>query len=372
MSGAIVRATPKLMEEWLDSPEYVQRITEALMQTGDGDRAVARVKQQVTAQLIKNPELQKCSAVSVVGSVVEAALWNFQIGTTGECWMIPRKGECHFQVGYVGWKQVAYRSGQVASVDAHVVRQNDEFDYVGGSDERLRFVPADGDRGAMVRCFTIIKTVMGGTIIKVMSKEEVDHHRQKSQALDSKFSPWNEPNIGEPMMWRKTVLRQGLKMAPLSVEAQALIQKEERSEAGLAQNIQTNFTTEDIIPEDQSQESEADEKQPDPDQSKSEQLEQMLGDAEDAGHEDLPEAEKLFISEDHLQELRNEFQASVTSVCGPGDEFRDDRSRTAAALIDFVIHSLSVDAMKDIPDEAVSQVRVLAKDFFEQHPEGVK
>ena len=54
----------------------------------------------------------------------------------GQAWMIPRKGQAEFQLGYKGVLNLAYRSPLIAAVRYGVVRKGDEFQWVDGRDWR--------------------------------------------------------------------------------------------------------------------------------------------------------------------------------------------------------------------------------------------
>ena len=50
-------------------------------------------------------------------------------------------------IGYKGLIDLCYRSGEVSTVQAHTVYENDTFEYELGLDNKLRHVPASSGRG---------------------------------------------------------------------------------------------------------------------------------------------------------------------------------------------------------------------------------
>jgi recombination protein RecT len=135
----------------------------------------------------------------------------------GQAYIIPfsNKGtlEAQFQLGYKGLIDLAYRSGEVELVQAHIVYENDEFKCEFGLEPKLLHVPADSDRGEAIKVYAMFKTKSGGYGFEVMSMDDVRKHAQKySKAYSSSFSPWTT-NFEE--MAKKTVLKKCLKYAPL-------------------------------------------------------------------------------------------------------------------------------------------------------------
>lgn len=51
----------------------------------------------------------------------------------GQAYLIPYRNhgqlECQFQLGYKGLIDLAYRSGEITSISAHEVCENDDFEY---------------------------------------------------------------------------------------------------------------------------------------------------------------------------------------------------------------------------------------------------
>jgi recombination protein RecT len=135
----------------------------------------------------------------------------------GQAYILPYKNkgvyEAQFQLGYKGLIDLAYRSGEVELVQAHVVYENDEFEWEYGLDPKLHHKPARVDRGAPIIVYAMFKTKSGGYGFEVMSIEDVKVHAAKySKAFHSDYSPW-KTSFEE--MAKKTVLKRVLKYAPL-------------------------------------------------------------------------------------------------------------------------------------------------------------
>ena len=125
---------------------------------------------------------------------------------------------------------MARRSGEVQSLSAQVVYNNDFFELQYGLDEKLNHVPAEGDRGEVKGAYVVFRYKDGSHSFDYMPKEDIDKIRAISQAKDS--GPWVD-HYGE--MAKKTVIRRHVKIAPLSVELARAAEAENLSLAGKSQ-----------------------------------------------------------------------------------------------------------------------------------------
>lgn len=196
MEGAVKRALPSVM-----TPERFTRIAVSALST--------------------TPKLAECNPMTFIGAMMTAAQLGLEPNTPlGQAYLIPywngraKRLECQFQLGYKGIIDLAFRSGQISSIQAHVVYENDTFEYSYGLDPALRHVPAIRDRGVPVSVYAVFKTKDGGFGFEVMSWEDAMAHGQRYSKSYSN-GPW-QTNPEE--MAKKTVLKKVLKYAPLASE----------------------------------------------------------------------------------------------------------------------------------------------------------
>ena len=193
MEGEIAKALPSVM-----TPERFTRIT--------------------LSALSSNPDLQGTTPASFLGAMMTAAQLGLEPNAPlGQAYLIPYKNkgtlECQFQLGYRGMIDLAYRSGEVQIIQAHIVYANDKFDFSFGIDPKLNHVPALGERGEATHVYAMFRTKDGGYGFDVMTIDDVRRHAAKySKSYSSSYSPWNT-NFEE--MAKKTVLKRVLKYAPL-------------------------------------------------------------------------------------------------------------------------------------------------------------
>jgi recombination protein RecT len=224
-SAASEKKQPTTMREWIKAME--PEIKKALPSVITPERFTRMALTAITV----NPKLASCTPKSFMGALMNAAQLGLEPNTQlGQAYLIPYENkrqingewvkvlEAQFQIGYKGLIDLAHRSGEFASIQAHEVYENDIFEYEYGLEPKLIHKPAMENRGTVKYYYAVYKLKNGGFGFEVMSKEDVIAHAKKySQSYDSKYSPWTN-NFDE--MAKKTVLKKVLKYAPIKVEFQ--------------------------------------------------------------------------------------------------------------------------------------------------------
>ena len=185
-----------------------------------------RFTRMVLSAISVNPKLASCTPASFLGAMMNAAQLGLEPNTPlGQAYLIPYGNSVQFQIGYKGLIDLAYRSGEVELVQAHIVYENDTFECEFGLEPKLVHKPADSNRGEAVKVYAMFKTKSGGYGFEVMSMDDVKKHMEKySQAAKSSSSPW-KTNFEE--MAKKTVLKKTLKYAPMKSDfVKAVVQDE--------------------------------------------------------------------------------------------------------------------------------------------------
>lgn len=199
-----------------------------------------RFTRMTLSALSVNPKLASCTPKSFLGAMMSAAQLGLEPNTPlGQAYLIPYKNrgvdEVQFQIGYKGLIDLAYRSGEVELVQAHIVYENDTFECEYGLDPKLVHKPADKDRGEPIKVYALFKTKSGGYGFEVMSMDDVRNHAEKySQAYKSGFSPW-KTNFEE--MAKKTALKRVLKYAPLKSDFVKAVVQDETIKTDLSEDM---------------------------------------------------------------------------------------------------------------------------------------
>ncbi len=187
----------------------------------------------------QNPDLLRCDRASFVGAVIQAAQLGLEPGgALGHAYLIPFKGKVQFIPGYRGLIDLARRSGNIISIAAHVVYENDDFDFEYGLNEKLVHRPRlNGDRGKPIAVYAVahLTTPNGqeGYGLEVMSVADVNKIKAGAPS-GGKSGPWT---THWDEMARKTVIRRLVKYLPVSVDLQRAVALDEMADAGVDQGL---------------------------------------------------------------------------------------------------------------------------------------
>lgn len=191
-----------------------------------------RFTRMALSAINNTPRLAECTPMTFIAALMNAAQLGLEPNTPlGQAYLIPYENkkqncvECQFQIGYKGYIDLAYRTGQVQMIQAQAVHEKDEFDYAYGLNPRLFHRPSDGERGDIRYFYGLFRLGNGGYGFEVMNREAMDAHaRTYSQAVTSQYSPWNK-NYED--MAKKTVIKKVLKYAPISTDFQKAVSMDE-------------------------------------------------------------------------------------------------------------------------------------------------
>jgi recombination protein RecT len=216
------------VRDWLTSDAFKEQLRLAAPEMMDVNRLI-RI---VFTQIRRNPKLMECTRESLMACVMGCA----QLGLEpepflGQAYLVPYGKECTLIPGYRGYITLARRSGEVKSVTAQAVHENDTFELVYGvPEDKLRHVPAIGKRGDFVGAYVVFRYKDDSYSFDYMPKEDIDKIRKRSKASSS--GPWV---TDYEEMAKKTVIRRHIKIAPLSVELRKAAAAEDVLAAGESQ-----------------------------------------------------------------------------------------------------------------------------------------
>lgn len=198
-----------------------------------------RLTRIVMTECRKTPALLKCAPESFYGVVLQCAALGLEPGSAlGHCYLLPfgngkdKQGRPNAQliIGYRGMIDLARRSGQIVSLQAYCVHEQDTFNYKLGLDPDIEHIPASvADRGKVTHVYAVAKLKGGGVQFEVMSRAEIEKVRTSSKAGNS--GPWS--SHWEEMA-KKTVIRRLFKYLPVSIEAVRAVEIDEKTDRGEA------------------------------------------------------------------------------------------------------------------------------------------
>ena len=110
-------------------------------------------------------------------------------------------------------------SGDITTIEAHIVYRNDEFEFELGDTPRLFHKPLlDGDRGKQIFVYCIVNFKDGSKYREIMSVNEIQKARKASKNSDK--GPWVD---WWDEMAKKTVIHRAAKRLPASSELNDLM-----------------------------------------------------------------------------------------------------------------------------------------------------
>lgn len=164
------------------------------------------------------PALLDTDRRSLLGSCMKAAQDGL-LCDGREAALVIFKGQAQYMPMIGGILKKMRNSGEIASISANVVYDNDKFDYELGDYERIEHKPFLGtERGKPIAVYAIAKTKDGAIYREVMSVAEVEKVRNVSRASGN--GPWVQ---WWDEMARKTVIKRIAKRLPSSADVDALI-----------------------------------------------------------------------------------------------------------------------------------------------------
>lgn len=219
----------------VNSDGFKKQMAMALPKTLTADR-LCRI---VMTECRKTPALLNCNQESFLGAILQCAQLGLEPGgALGHCYLLPfgngkaQDGRSNAQliIGYRGMIDLARRSGQIVSIAAYVVREEDEFNYQLGLHPDIEHKPAHKAMpGAVTFVYAVANLKGGGVQFEVMSRAEIEAVRNQSKA--GKSGPW--VSHWEEMA-KKTCIRRLFKYLPVSIEIARAIDVDERTDRGEA------------------------------------------------------------------------------------------------------------------------------------------
>lgn len=202
---------------------------------GSEDKAL-KFASAVLQAVQQNPKLLECTQDSLMGAFMQcASLGFFPTNYSGDCYVLPYRTKdgmmAQFQIGYRGFKTLAFRSG-ISRCGTEVVFENDTFKEELGTIQKLTHIPSvEADRGRAIGAYAWAEVTPGNIVFKFMREADVMKIKATSKAKDASFSPWNS---NDPMlwMWQKTAFKQLAKLLPTSDELERAVRLDNVSERG--------------------------------------------------------------------------------------------------------------------------------------------
>lgn len=174
----------------------------------------------------QQPELLNADRRSLFSSCIKCAADGL-IPDGREAALVLFGGKVQYMPMFIGIQKRVRNSGQIASLQAHVIYSNDKFVIRRGLDETIEHEPLfPGDRGSPIGAYAIAKFNDGSDpVFEVMDIAAIERVRAVSKSKNS--GPW--------VQWwdeqaRKTVFRRLSKWLPMDADVDALLSRDDETD----------------------------------------------------------------------------------------------------------------------------------------------
>lgn len=201
---------------------------------------INRVVKTAMLAAMENPEIgEKCTAMSIYRSVLQASLMGLMVGDGRSHGYFIRYGQaCTFRASYLGWAEVARRSEGVDLIRASVVYENDTFEMHEHPPSLKHSRNWSGDRGDIIGSVAVAYTTHDrpdGTKLHSMldyafvSSDELDQARKLADTgrASPAWKSWPDE------MRKKVAVRRLCKWLPSNTELSRLTRIENNADNGL-------------------------------------------------------------------------------------------------------------------------------------------
>ena len=231
-----VQSAPKAGVALLDAM-FKQDSVQARFQRMLGKKAPGFISSVLTV-VSQNKLLQNVDMRTVLSAASIAASLDLPIlPSLGRAWIVPYKGVAQFQIGYLGYVELAQRSGLYKSINVNTVYEGEVVKWNKFTEE-LTYGEQEGD--AAIGYCASFELLNGFRKVVYWTKDAVIKHAKRfSKSYNSSSSPWQSDFDAMAM---KTVLAYTLRhWGPMSIEMQKAMAED--AEKPLDLSVDNNVDT---------------------------------------------------------------------------------------------------------------------------------
>lgn len=210
-----VQSAPKAGVALLDAM-FKQDSVQARFQRMLGKKSAGFISSVLTV-VSQNKLLQSVDMRTVLSAASIAASLDLPIlPSLGRAWIVPYKGAAQFQIGYLGYVELAQRSGLYKSINVNTVYEGEVVEWNKFTEE-MTYGEQESDT-AIGYCASF-ELLNGFRKVVYWTKDAVIRHAKRfSKSYNSSSSPWQSDFDAMAM---KTVLAYTLRhWGPMSIEMQ--------------------------------------------------------------------------------------------------------------------------------------------------------
>lgn len=210
-----VQSAPKAGVALLDAM-FKQDSVQARFQRMLGKKAPGFISSVLTvvsqSKLLQNVDMRTVLSAASIAASLDLPI----LPSLGRAWIVPYKGVAQFQIGYLGYVELAQRSGLYKSINVNTVYEGEVVKWNKFTEE-LTYGEQEGD--AAIGYCASFELLNGFRKVVYWTKDAVIKHAKRfSKSYNSSSSPWQSDFDAMAM---KTVLAYTLRhWGPMSIEMQ--------------------------------------------------------------------------------------------------------------------------------------------------------
>ncbi len=199
------------------SPQMAQAMVIKYLKEQNKEKVAQEFSTVVSLMMRNQPKLASVDPQSLFVCVMACAQLDLMPNTPAQyAYIIPYGNNATLQLGYQGLIELAYRTGNIKSINAELVFKEDEFDIELGTDRKLVHKPDfKVNRTDYSKAIAVYATAMmmnGTSVFEVLTKGDLDKVQKTVKATqgDTPWAKWPES------MAKKTAIKRLLKYLPSS------------------------------------------------------------------------------------------------------------------------------------------------------------
>jgi recombination protein RecT len=162
----------------------------------------AEESQFAIQSLQKNETLAKCAPHTVQNAVINVAAVGLTLNPAlGYAYLVPEGGECNLKVSFKGLLKIATDSGSILWAKAEIVKENDDFEYLGVCTAPIHKMNPFKDRGNTVGVYCVAKTNGGDFLVDYMNMEDINKVKNAAK-IKTVWNAWPDEMTKKAMIKR--------------------------------------------------------------------------------------------------------------------------------------------------------------------------
>lgn len=192
------------MSEVMTWPMVINQVAPKFNEIANTQKLVtwAEESQFAIQSLQKNETLAKCAPHTVQNAVINVAAVGLTLNPAlGYAYLVPEGGECNLKVSFKGLLKIATDSGSILWAKAEIVKENDDFEYLGVCTAPIHKMNPFKERGATIGVYCVAKTNDGDFLVAHMSMEDINKVKNAAK-IKTVWNAWPDEMIKKAMIKR--------------------------------------------------------------------------------------------------------------------------------------------------------------------------